>query len=141
MSPLPPLDPILSLASALAQQALAELIELGAIPRPCNATVARNGWAVTVTVAPEPTAVAPGLDLTDCERHVVVVLATAQERWTTARIQAELDRRGFIHGECTVSRALARLQRPPFSLLGNSRKVPQGYWLLSNLPLFQRPPS
>jgi DNA-binding transcriptional ArsR family regulator len=69
--------------------------------------------------------------VTDCERDVLTVLTDATFRLTTNRVLEELDRRGCLHGQATVSRTLARLVRA--GILDARRRSPRGYLLAERL--------
>lgn len=128
-------DAVASAIAAAAHQVVADLLRSGASPRPAETTAAEGGWAVTVTVTVAAPADPRGL--TECERDLLAVLATAGERLPTGRVLEELARRGLVHSEVTVKRSLARLVK--LCLLGSSHVSPRGYWLLSHNPLVGKP--
>lgn len=103
---------------ALAEQLLARLARGGQVLTAHVRDI--HGASVTIRVRP-----APPPKLTPCERDLLTLLRGATEPLTTSRVLDQLARRGMIHGEATIRRALARLARNGVILA--SRRVPRGY--------------
>lgn len=109
-----------------ATEAALALLALGPIKAPLTASVEVKGLRLTILALPSGSSGRTS-DLSPCEQDILCVLSEANGRWCTNRVLAELDRRGLIHGECTVKKALSRLHK--VGLIGNSRMAPRGYWL------------
>ena len=129
-------DPLPTLINAQAQSLLDGLLGAGGTPRPELAMQVGGGWTVLVSVfptRPEPTAV---LELTECERDCLKLLAMTGRPLPAERVCIELEDRGIgVHSEITVKRSLANLHRR-LHLIANTRKRPRGYFLPeSNSPL------
>jgi hypothetical protein len=78
--------------------------------------------SVTVRVRVRPPA-----GPTPCELDILAALAEAQGPWTTTRVLSEMDRRGMLHGQSTITHALAKMSKA--GLVRASRKAPRGYTL------------
>jgi hypothetical protein len=117
-------------------RALADgLAAAGSVPRPEAAVEAGGGWTVLAFAMPTPAGEdVPGL--TDCDRDCLLLLTTAPEPLSAARVRRELEKRGLaVWSLISVKRSLAKLKR--WGLLGNRRRAPRGYYLPENLPLFR----
>jgi hypothetical protein len=128
-------DKVRSLVTSYAQACLADLLEVGAVPRTEAAMQTGAGWTVLAVVLPTP----PGQDrpgLTVCDRDCLELLASSTVTLSAARVRNELEQRGIgIYGLITVKRSLQKMKR--LGILGNSRKVVRGYYLLEDVPLFR----
>jgi hypothetical protein len=112
-----------SLLVGHASACLLDLQQSGEVPHGDATVQEGHGWGLVLIAVPRSPD-APPLELSECERDCLALLAEVRKPLSAYRVRKEMEQRGRIHGLSTTKRALARLKG--LRLLGNRRRAPHG---------------
>lgn len=115
------------IVSAAGHRILAAAIEQGPLFAPHTFQVGGGQLFVAIHVGINCTRGRQPREWTPCERDIFAILETATQRLTAPRILDEFERRGILHGESTLTHALAILVKE--GVLASSKKAPRGYYI------------